>query len=68
MYLKNYPENELDVTLLVALIDNPKLHISNSEINELRGYAHKDVQDEMQTKMLQKMKDFEASQEQKDMT
>jgi hypothetical protein len=47
MYLKNYPENELDVTLLVALIDNPKLHISNSEINELRGFAYKDVQDEL---------------------
>jgi len=61
MYLKSYPENELDVTLLVALIDSPKLHISNSEITELRGYAYKDVQKELQDKMLKKMKEFETA-------
>jgi len=43
------------------LIDSPKLHISNSEITELRGYAYKDVQKELQDKMLKKMKEFETA-------
>lgn len=58
MYLKQFPSTDLDLTLLMALIDHPKMRVSNFEINERRNKVRVAIDADLQDKMTTKVKDF----------
>ena len=58
MFLKEFPSNDLDLTLLMALIDHQKVRVSNTEIAERRDRARVDVSIDLNEKMIKKVQEL----------